>query len=153
MHWYWRDLIGIFADLYKNLISPNFIYVFILKGSSLGLFHVIFLKFVPELWPLIYAESFFSSMSWEQMDRISPNFKYILILTTSSLGLVHVIFCKLLPELWPLIYTKILFPFNILRTIDRISSTLKYVFILTKSSLLQSYVPSLMSEFFPAQYL
>ena len=36
---------------------------------------------------------------------------------------------------------------------DRISSNFKYAFILTQYSLLQSYVPLLMSEFVPAQYL
>ena len=37
-------------------ISPNFIYAFILKRSTLGLLHIIFRTFVPELWPLIYAK-------------------------------------------------------------------------------------------------
>ena len=39
----------------------NFIYTyaFILARSSLGLLHIIFLTFVPELWPLIYAEILF----------------------------------------------------------------------------------------------
>ena len=36
--------------------SPNFIYAFILTRSSLGLLHVIFHTFVPELWPLVYAK-------------------------------------------------------------------------------------------------
>ena len=35
-------------------ISPNFMYAFILTGSTLGLLHIIFRTFVPELWPLIY---------------------------------------------------------------------------------------------------
>ena len=35
--------------------SPNFIYAFILIRSTLGLLHIIFRTFVPELWPLIYA--------------------------------------------------------------------------------------------------
>ena len=40
-------------------ISPNFIYAFILPRSSLGLMHVIFRTFVPELWPMIYAKILF----------------------------------------------------------------------------------------------
>ena len=36
-------------------ISPNFVYEFILTRSKLGLLHVIFHTFVPELWPFIYA--------------------------------------------------------------------------------------------------
>ena len=34
-----------------NRFSPNFIYAFILTRSRLGLLHVIFRTFVPELWP------------------------------------------------------------------------------------------------------
>ena len=37
-------------------ISPNFIYAFKLPRSTLGLLHIIFPTFVPELWPLIYAK-------------------------------------------------------------------------------------------------
>ena len=37
-------------------ISPNFIYAFTLTRSSMGLIHIIFFTFVPELWPLIYAK-------------------------------------------------------------------------------------------------
>ena len=37
-------------------LSPNFIYAFILTRSMLGLLHIIFRTFVPELWPLIYSE-------------------------------------------------------------------------------------------------
>ena len=39
--------------------SPNFIYAFILTRSSLGLLHVIFCTFIPELWPLIYTRTSF----------------------------------------------------------------------------------------------
>ena len=37
-------------------ISPNFIYAFILTRSTLGPLHIIFRTFVPDLWPLIFAE-------------------------------------------------------------------------------------------------
>ena len=40
-------------------ISPNFIYAFILTRSTLGLLHIIFHTFVPELWPLIYSKYLF----------------------------------------------------------------------------------------------
>ena len=40
-------------------ISPSFLYAFILTRSRLGLFHIIFRTFVPELWPLIYAKNLF----------------------------------------------------------------------------------------------
>ena len=90
-------------------ISPNFIYAFILTRSSLGLLHIIFRSFVPELWPLIYTEIYLKNI-------FSPNFIYAFILTRSSLGLLYVIFSTFVPESWPLIYAKILFPFNILRT-------------------------------------
>ena len=80
MHSYWQDLHWdcntlFFAHLYQSYgpwfrpkfpfpslsweqmdrISPNFIYAFILTKSLLGLLHIIFFTFVPELWPLIYA--------------------------------------------------------------------------------------------------
>ena len=40
-------------------ISPNFIYAFILIRSTLGLLHIIFRTFMPELWPLIDAKILF----------------------------------------------------------------------------------------------
>ena len=39
-----------------RIISPNFIYAFILTRSMLRLLHIIFHIFVPVLWPLIYAK-------------------------------------------------------------------------------------------------
>ena len=36
-----------------DIFGPNFIYLFILTRSTLGLIAVIFRKFVRELWPLI----------------------------------------------------------------------------------------------------
>ena len=78
MHSYWQDLgwdcyTSFFAHLYHSYgpwfkpkfrfgsisweqmdrITPNFIYAFILTRSSLGLLHIIFCTFVPQLWPLI----------------------------------------------------------------------------------------------------
>ena len=82
--------------------------------SSLGLLHVIFRKFVPKLWPMIYAEISFP-LNILRTDFFSPNFIYAFILTRSILGFLHVIFRTFVPESWPLIYTKKLFPFNILR--------------------------------------
>ena len=40
-------------------ISPNFIYAFILTRSTLGVLHIIFCTFLPELWPLIYSKNWF----------------------------------------------------------------------------------------------
>ena len=37
-------------------LSLNFICAFILIRSSLGLLHISFRTFVPELWPLVYAK-------------------------------------------------------------------------------------------------
>ena len=45
-----------------DIISPNFIYAFMLTRSSLGLLHVIFFpKFVLELWPLNYTRNLVSA--------------------------------------------------------------------------------------------
>ena len=37
-------------------ILPNFIYAIILTRSMLGMLHISFCSFVPELWPLIYSK-------------------------------------------------------------------------------------------------
>ena len=82
--------------------SPNFIYAFILTKSSLGLLHVIFRTFVPELWPLIYATILFP-LNIMRTDGFSPNFIYAFILTRSSLGLLPFIYDLFVKKLWPLI--------------------------------------------------
>ena len=59
-------------DLRQNLVSIQYlenkwtefyqiiyIYIFILTRYTLGLLHIIFLTFVPELWALIYAKIYF----------------------------------------------------------------------------------------------
>ena len=84
-------------------ISPNFIYVFILSRSTLGLLYVIFRLLIPELWPLIYAKVLFQFNILGEIYRISQNFIYALISTRSTLGLLHIIFRTFSPELWPLI--------------------------------------------------
>ena len=101
MHSSWQDLawdsyILFFANLYQSygswftlkfrfhliswelldIFSPNLIYAFILTRSSLGLLHIIFWKFAPELWPFM-PKFRFSSISWEPIGRISPNLLYM----------------------------------------------------------------------------
>ena len=39
--------------------SPNFVYAFILSRSTLRSLQVIFRKFAPEFWPLIYSKILF----------------------------------------------------------------------------------------------
>ena len=76
MHSDWQDLQVIFPTFYLSycpwftskfpfhsisweqidIFLPNFIYGFILTRSSLGLLHVLFRTFVPELWSLIYTK-------------------------------------------------------------------------------------------------
>ena len=68
-------------------------------------YYVIFRKFVPKLWPMIYAEISFP-LNILRTDFFSPNFIYAFILTRSILGFLHVIFRTFVPESWPLIYTK-----------------------------------------------
>ena len=54
-----------------------------------------FPKFVPELWPFIYAKiSFPLNILRTTRNIFFPNFVYALILTRSSLGLLHVIYRK-----------------------------------------------------------
>ena len=70
----------------------NFIYAFILTRSTLGLLHIIFGTFLPELWPMIYSKILFSFniLRTNEMDRISPNFIYAFILTRSTLELLYI---------------------------------------------------------------
>ena len=80
-------------------ISPNFLYEFILTRSTLGLLHVIFHIFVPELWPLIYAKIWFQLNILRTNLQNSPNFMSAFILTRTRWELLPVIFC--LFESWP----------------------------------------------------
>ena len=111
-------------------ISPNFIYAFILTTSTLGLLHIIYPMFVPELWPLIYTKI---SFLFNILRRNGQNFtKFYLCNHIDKImsGLLHIIVCSSVSELWPLIYSKILFPLNILRTNGQILKKL-YITIYT----------------------
>ena len=63
-HWYQSNGPWFMPKLRFHSISweqidsfpPNLIYASILTRSSLGLLHIIFCTFVPELWPLIYSK-------------------------------------------------------------------------------------------------
>ena len=65
---------------FGSVSCPNFIYAFILTRSSFRLLHIIFRKFVLELWPLIYAKILFqlNNLDYHQI-------LYAFILTISSL--------------------------------------------------------------------
>ena len=67
-------------------IYQNFVYALILTLSSLGLLHIIFPKFVPELWSFIYAKISFPLNILRTTRHIFTKFIYALILTRSSLG-------------------------------------------------------------------
>ena len=96
----------------------------------MGLLYAIFCTFVPELWPLIYAEILFPLNILKTNRHIFTKFIYAFILTRSSLGLLHVIFRTFVPESWPLIYSKIWFPLNILKINGQILTKL-YITIFT----------------------
>ena len=81
----------------------------------MGLLHVIFRTFVPELWPFVSAQYLYNKLI-----DFHLYFIYAFRLIISSLGLLHVILRTYVPELWPLIYAKISYPLNILRTNRRI---------------------------------
>ena len=105
-------------------ISPNFIYAFILTRSMLGLLHIIFRTFVPELWPLIYAKI---SIPFNILRTNGPNFTKFYIcnhIDKIYAGIVTHHLCSFVPKLWPLIYSKILFLLNILRTNGQILTKL-----------------------------
>ena len=54
MHSYWQDLLKDCCTLFFTNQTNK-----ILTRSLLGLLHIIFRTFVPELWPLIYSKSLF----------------------------------------------------------------------------------------------
>ena len=88
-------------------ISPNFIYAFVLTRSTLGLLHIIFGTFVPELWPLIYSKISFPLNIFRTNGQILTKLYIPFMLTRSALGLLAVIFRKFVRELWPLIDVRI----------------------------------------------
>ena len=96
-------------------ISPNFIYAFILARSTLGLLHIIFLTFVPELLPLIYIKISFPSNILRTNGQNFTKFYISIHIDKIYLGLLHIIFHTFVPDLWPLIYAKNSFLFYILR--------------------------------------
>ena len=95
--------------------SPNFKYAFILARSSLGLLQAIFRQFVPELWPLIYAEISFPLNILRTYWHFFIIF-YICIHIDKIYVWIVTYFSHFVPVLWPLIYSKILYLFNNLRT-------------------------------------
>ena len=73
--------------------SPNLIYAFILTKSTLGLSHITFCIFVPELWPLIYAKISFPFNILRTKN--GQNFTKFYI---SMLELLHTIFVTFVTE-------------------------------------------------------
>ena len=63
-----------------HIFTKFHIYAFIMTRSSLGLLHVVFRKFVPELWPFIYAKSYVSAQylekKWTDFDQTLYNYLY-----------------------------------------------------------------------------
>ena len=137
-----------------DIFPPNFIYALILTSSSLALLHIIFQKFIPELWSLDYAKISFVLNSLKLNRQSFTNFIYALILATIySLGLLHFIFLLLCQSYGPWFTPKFCFYSIIWEQVDRILPNFKYAFILTITSLLQSFDPLLVSEVIPDQYL
>ena len=141
MHLYWQDLLwdcypSFFVQTYQSY-GPWFMPKFRLHSiyfltnlqnftkfhicihmtrSTLGLLHIIFHTFVPELWPLIYASISFPlnlENKWAAFHQILYMHSYWQDLCCDC---NTSFFCTFVPELWPLIYAKISFPLNILRT-------------------------------------
>ena len=78
----------IFSSELFYRIYPNFVCALVLTLSSLGLLHIIFPNFVPEVWPFIYTKILFLLNILRTTRHIFTKFYiYALILTKSSLGL------------------------------------------------------------------
>ena len=138
----------------KGRISSNFIYAFTLTRSGIGLIHIIFFTFVPELWPLMYAKI---SFPLNILRTNGPIFTKLYICID-----IDKIQLRIVTRHFPQIFTRVMaldlrqnFCFRSIswEQVDRISPNFKYAFSLTRSGLLQSYGPLLVSEFIPDQYL
>ena len=77
-------------------ISPNLIYAITLTRSTLGLLHIIFGSFLPELWPLNYSKISFPLNILRTNGQILTKPYKLYILTRSTLGLLAVIFYEFL---------------------------------------------------------
>ena len=120
MHWYWQVLawhcyVSFFQNLYQSygpwfttkfhfysisweqihIFSPNFIYALILTSSSLALLNVIFPKFVPELWPLVYAKISFLLKILRTNRHIFTKFYICIDIDKFYLGIVKCRFSKI----------------------------------------------------------
>ena len=65
-----------------------FIYAFILTRSTLGLLHIIFRTFVPELWPLIYAKISFPFQYFENKRTEFNKFNICICIDKIYVGIV-----------------------------------------------------------------
>ena len=106
--------LSFFEDLYKNLISPYFIYMHLYwQDLACGCFTSFFPNLYQSYGPWFTPKVCFRSISWEQIDKNSSYFKYAFILTKSSLLQSYV--PLLMSEFVPAQYFKI-FLLSIFRT-------------------------------------
>ena len=78
----------------------------ILTRSRLGVLHLIFRKFVPDLWPLIYSKISIPFNILRKNDRFVAKFRT----QDQDWDWYTSFFRSSVPELWPLIYARISFP-------------------------------------------
>ena len=98
------------------MISPNFIYAFILTRSSLGLMHAICRTFRTRVMALDLSQNFVSA---HYLENILIEFHQIYIcihIDKIYLGIVTNHFSHICTRVMVPDFSKILFPFNILRT-------------------------------------
>ena len=95
-------------------ISPNFLYAFILTISSLGLLHIIFCTYVPELWPLISQKKLFLLNILGTNGQILTKLSITIYSDKIYIVIVSCHFSQIC-KLWPLIDVRITLPLNILR--------------------------------------
>ena len=97
-------------------ISPNFIYAFILPTSTLGLLHIIFCTYVPELWPLIYSKISFTLNIMRTNGQILTKLFITIYTDKIYVGIVNCHFSHICTSVMTLYLRQISFQFNILRT-------------------------------------
>ena len=113
----------------------SFTYAFIWTKSTLGLVHIIFRRFVPELWPLIYAKISFPFNILRTNGQNFNKFYICIHVNKIYVGIATHHFSHICTRVMVLDLCQIPFQFNILRTNGQnFTKFYIYAIILTKSS-------------------
>ena len=105
-----------------GIISPNYIYAFILIRYRLGFFHIILFQICTRVMALDLRQNFVSAQYLE--NKLADFHQIVYLLTWIYLAFVSFYLLLIYNRVWPLINARISFPLNIFRTIGQILSKL-----------------------------